>query len=83
MTDISRVEILEAMDAAIGASRQPPPSDPGATVKEYAEHRGCGKERARKEIQAAVAAGTMLTGKRFVVDAAGRTVPMTVYRAKP
>ena len=63
-----------------------PPSDPGYTTAELAVHwskdgRTVGVGMARKRIKAAIEAGRLVTGRRWRVDAAGRVIADTVYRA--
>jgi hypothetical protein len=82
MTTITTDDMLAAISAAVAGARKPPPSDPGATVAEYSKHAGLGKDRARKQIAAAVEAGALVAGRRWVEDAAGRIVSMTVYRPR-
>lgn len=72
------------LDAITAACEKPlPPSDPGYTTVELADHWGCGLGEARKRVKAAHTAGKLVTGKRWRIDAAGRCVADTVYRAAP
>lgn len=72
----------DMLDAITQVCAKPvPPSDPGYTVAELADHWGCGVGEARKRVKSAFGAGKLVTGKRWRIDAAGRCIPETVYRA--
>ena len=74
-------EMLKDITEACARYHATPTSDPGYTAAELAKAWNVSVVVARKRVRQATEAGALVAGKRWVVDAAGRCVPYTVYRA--
>ncbi len=78
--NITRDELLAEITRACEVERALPQSDEGMTVRELAEAWQCGEHTARRRVYAAVDAGRLIQGKRYVIDKANRCVSFPVYR---